>query len=102
MGTISISQYTNAGSSSQHDQPALELNNSTRLLERTDTAVSANSLTLNGQTAFVSIHAVEKHRVATGNTFGASAAAQYDTVQANERRDFAVQPGTAIWFRTDA
>lgn len=99
MGTIVIEQWESVGGSGV-DGPIYR-----NLLARTadaSTSTSAENITTNGSAGYISVYAVEAHRVsigadATGN------GGKYIDILAGERRDIGLQAGgQAVYYRSDA
>ena len=99
MGTIAIEEYQASGHKGNRTAPIMDLST---LLARTDdatTSTSAESVTLNDGTRFVSVYAVEKHRISLGtDTTGTN----YAVILAGETKKFAVKEGQTLYYRADA
>lgn len=100
MGTIVIEEYANAGGPGSVD--GAPVNNLDGVIVTTvdaTTSTSAENITLDMNTRFVSIYAVEDHRVSIkADTTGSA----YGFIPATTIRDFAVKGGEALYFRTNA
>lgn len=101
MGTITIEEYAAVGGLANHDAPIAVLNSLTSTTKDATTSTSAENITCTGNTKLVTIIAVEAHRVSAGaNTTGDGG--DYVTIPALGMRDFAVQPGSVLYYRADA
>ena len=99
MGTIVIEEYAAVGGKGSRDAPVVNLNTCLATTSDATTSTTAESITLNSGTRFVSVYAVELHRVSVLSSDGS---AQYGLVPAGTIRDFAVPEGSTLYYKADA
>lgn len=101
MGTIVIEEYTTAGGpGAVNGAPVVNLSTLLKTTVDSTTSTSAENVTLNQDTRFISVHAAEDHRVSVLNS---DATDQYCLVAADGLRDFAVNKNNrTLYYRADA
>ena len=99
MGTITIEEYSTAGSGKQRDLPVHDLDTLLTTTVDASTSTSSENITLNSGTSVINVYAVETHRVAiTSDTTGTT----YATIPAGTSRDLGVAAGETLYYRLDA
>lgn len=101
MGTLTIEQYSAAGSDKQHETPIANLYAQLSITIDSTTSTSAESITLNEDTSYIVVTGAEKHRVSIQDS---TAATNYAEIAAGDagRRDFGVKGGETLYYRLDA
>lgn len=101
MGTISIEQWANIGGSNSPSKAQIY----DTLVGKTDdatTSTTAESVTTSGSAGYISVYAVEAHRVSIGGN-GTADAGKYVTIAAGERRDIGLyKGGDVVYYRSEA
>lgn len=102
MGTIVITEYTTLGGKGAVDgAPVINAQTTVAMTRDATTSTTAENVTLNKDTRFVNIYAVEDHRVAMGSdTTGDSGI--FIFCPAAGRTDLAVKGGETLYYRLDA
>ncbi len=98
MGTIVIEQYIRSGSGAQPESPIAKLDQSIKRTGDATTSSTPETVVLHDDTKIVSIYAVEAHRI----SIGGDTTTNYATINAAERREFGVDGGETLSYRTDA
>ena len=100
MGTITIEEWVDVGTPDAQTNMSPIYKNQVKVTVDATTSTSDETLALDGQTRYISVTAVEVHRVAvTASTTGS----KYAQINAGERRDIAVPVGGGtISYRADA
>lgn len=100
MGTIVIEQFQRSGNTNQPDSPIAKLDTAVVVTNDATTSTTPENVTLSAMTKIVSIYAVEKHRISIDTD--QTSATNYITINAGERRDFGVDAGKVLFYRSDA
>lgn len=102
MGTIVITEFTTVGGAGAVDSaPVMHANTVLETTRDATTSTTAENITLNKNTRFVSIYAVEDHRVSTG-TDKTGDSADFIFCPATQKTDLAIEPSTVLYYRSDA
>ena len=101
MGTIRITEYTTVGGQGAvGDAPAVNLSTSLVTTVDATTSTTAESLTLNPDTRFITVHGVEDHRISLKN---ATVTDQYEFIGAAVKEGFPVnKEDRTLYYRLDA
>lgn len=101
MGTIRIEEYTTVGGAGAVDgAPVANLSAYLATTVDATTSTTAESVTLNPDTRFVTVSAVEDHRVTVKSTDGS---AQYGFIPAGQTRDYAINKNDrTLYYKADA
>lgn len=98
MGTIVIEEYGSVGSGANRDAPIANLQTMLATTVDATTSTSAESITLNLGTRVITVFAVEDHRVSVLSSNGSI---KYGFVASGFYRDFGVDEGSVLYYRSD-
>ncbi len=101
MGTIRIEEYANIGGQGAVDgSPFSNLSACLKTTVDATTSTTAESITLNKDTKYVAVSAVEIHRVSVKSSDGSD---KYGVILANGKEIFAVNAGDrTLYYKADA
>lgn len=99
MGTITIEEYTSAGTDNQREAQVPDLGTCIKTTTDATTSTTEESITLQGGTNLIAIDGVEKHRVSLTSS-GTDDGGNYATVNAGLIRVLGAT-GT-LYYRLDA
>ena len=99
MGTITIEQYSRAGSGANTDQPIANLTTLKATTKDATTSTTAESIALDSKTKVIRVLGVEAHRVVLGTD---TTADTYATVPAGQFQDYGVNGGEVLYYELDA
>ena len=101
MGTITITEFSDAGTGDNPEQPVPQLKSLKTRTQDATTSTTAENITLQANTSVVRVYAAELHRVSLGSNNTGNGEAYLD-IQATTETDIGVKGGETFYYRADA